>query len=121
MINKVPAPVLSARSYFNRYTEDALDLCDALSSFSSQGKATLHEISKVLGLPGKPESVDGGEVHRHFQDGKIQEIADYCETDIVNTYRVWLRYELVSRKAESEPIRGKRKGARSISQRERRS
>jgi predicted PolB exonuclease-like 3'-5' exonuclease len=94
MINKVPAPGLSARSYFNRYTEDALDLCDALSSFSTQGKATLHEISKVLGLPGKPDSIDGGEVHRYFQDGKIQEIADYCETDIVNTYRVWLRYEL---------------------------
>ena len=69
MINKVPAPVLSARSYFNRYTEDALDLCDALSSFSSQGKATLHEISKVLGLSGKPDSIDGGEVHRYFQDG----------------------------------------------------
>jgi predicted PolB exonuclease-like 3'-5' exonuclease len=26
--------------------------------------------------------------------GRIKEIADYCETDIVNTYRVWLRYEL---------------------------
>jgi hypothetical protein len=94
MINKVSAPGLSARTYFNRYSEDALDLCDALSSFSSQGKATLHEICKVMGLPGKPDSIDGGEVHRYFQDGKIQEIADYCETDIVNTYRVWLRYEL---------------------------
>ncbi len=85
MINKVPVPGLSARPYFNRYSEDALDLCDALSSFSMQGKATLHEISKVLGLPGKPDCIDGGEVHRYFQDGKIQEIADYCETDIVNT------------------------------------
>ncbi len=94
MINKVSAPGLSARPYFNRYSEDALDLCDALSSFSMQGKATLHEISRVLGLPGKPESIDGSEVYRTFQDGKIQEIADYCETDIVNTYRVWLRYEL---------------------------
>jgi 3'-5' exonuclease len=35
----VSAPGLSARPYFNRYTEDALDLCDALSSFSAQGKA----------------------------------------------------------------------------------
>ena len=94
MINEVPAPGLSARSYFNRYSDDALDLCDALSSFSMQGKATLHEICKVMALPGKPDSIDGGEVHRYFQDGKIQEIADYCETDIVNTYRVWLRYEL---------------------------
>ena len=94
MINSVSAPGLSARPYFNRYSDDALDLCDALSSFSMQGKATLHEISRVLGLPGKPDSIDGGEVHRYFQEGKIQEIADYCETDIVNTYRVWLRYEL---------------------------
>jgi 3'-5' exonuclease len=94
MINKVPAPGLSARPYFNRYSDDALDLCDALSSFSMQGKATLHEICKVMALPGKPDSINGGEVYRYFQDGKIQEIADYCETDIVNTYRVWLRYEL---------------------------
>jgi predicted PolB exonuclease-like 3'-5' exonuclease len=94
MINAVAAPGLSARPYFNRYSDDALDLCDVLSSFSSQGKATLHEISKVMGLPGKPDSIDGGEVYRYFQEGKIKEIADYCETDIVNTYRVWLRFEL---------------------------
>ena len=37
---------------------------------------------------------DGGEVERYFHEGKIKEIADYCESDIVNTYRVWLRYEL---------------------------
>ena len=79
------------RPYFNRYTEDAIDLCDALSSFSPQGKATLHEISMVMSLPGKPKGIDGGEVERYFHEGKIKEIADYCETDIVNTYRVWLR------------------------------
>jgi predicted PolB exonuclease-like 3'-5' exonuclease len=36
----------------------------------------------------------GGEVARYCLDGRIKEVADYCETDIVNTYRVWLRYEL---------------------------
>jgi predicted PolB exonuclease-like 3'-5' exonuclease len=30
----------------------------------------------------------------YFREGKIQEIADYCETDVLNTYRVWLRFEL---------------------------
>ena len=34
------------------------------------------------------------EVHKYFREKRIQEIADYCETDIVNTYRVWLRHEL---------------------------
>jgi predicted PolB exonuclease-like 3'-5' exonuclease len=94
MINEVSAPGLSARAYFNRYTDDAVDLCDVLSSFSAQGKASLNELCKVMGLPGKPDGIDGSEVHRYFREGRIKEIADYCETDIVNTYRVWLRYEL---------------------------
>ena len=47
-----------------------------------------------MGLPGKPKGIDGGEVERYFREGKIKEVADYCETDVVNTYRLWLRYEL---------------------------
>ena len=94
MAHGVSAPGLSARAYFNRYSEDAIDLCDALSSFSSQGKAGLHEISRIMGLPGKPKGFDGGEVERYFREGKIKEIAGYCETDVIGTYRVWLRYEL---------------------------
>ncbi|MGC1591653.1 MAG: hypothetical protein WA770_16240, partial [Pseudolabrys sp.] len=77
-----------------RYTDDAIDLCDVLSSFAPQAKATLHEICKVMGLSGKPAGIHGGEVARYCLEGKIKEVADYCETDIVNTYRVWLRYEL---------------------------
>ena len=94
MIHAVAAPGLTARPYFNRYTEDALDLCDVLSSFAPHTKASLNELSKIMGLPGKPDSIDGAEVERYFLDRKIKEITDYCETDVVNTYRVWLRYEL---------------------------
>ena len=94
MINQVSAPGLSLRPYFNRYTDDAVDLCDALSSFNSQAKTTLNEMSKIMGLLGKPDGIDGSKVGQYFREGKIKEIADYCETDIVNTYRIWLRYEL---------------------------
>jgi 3'-5' exonuclease len=94
MIHGVSAPGLAARLYFNRYTEDAVDLCDILSSFAPHAKASLNELSKIIGLPGKPEGIDGNEVERYFLEGRIKEIADYCETDVVNTYRVWLRYEL---------------------------
>ena len=52
------------------------------------------EICRIIGLPGKPKGFDGGEVERHYHEGKIKEIADYCEADVVGTYRVWLRYEL---------------------------
>ena len=65
-----------------------------LSSFSSQAKATLHELCRVMGLPGKPDGMTGAEVEKYYRDGHIREIAEYCESDVVSTYRVWLRYEL---------------------------
>lgn len=94
MVHGVAAPGLSLRAYFHRYTDDAIDLCDVLSSFSSQGRATLHELSRVMGLPGKPDGISGAEVEQYYRDGRLREIAEYCESDVVNTYRVWLRYEL---------------------------
>jgi 3'-5' exonuclease len=94
MLNKIAAPGLSMRPYFNRYSEDAYDLCDVLSSFSPGGKATLDEISRIMGLPGKPGDISGKDVERYYLEGRIKEIANYCETDVVNTYRVWLRHEL---------------------------
>src|SRR4029434_8354441 len=51
MVHGVAAPCLSSRPYFNRYTDDAIDLCDVLSSFAPQGKATLNELSRVMGVP----------------------------------------------------------------------
>lgn len=72
-MTKVRFKVLSRRD-----TEDAFDLCDAFFSFSPQGKASLHEISKVMGMheiskvmgmPGKPDHIDGSEVHGYFLDG----------------------------------------------------
>lgn len=94
MVNRVAAPGLSMRPYFNRYAEDAIDLCDVLSSFNRQAKTTLHELCRVMGLPGKPDDMSGADVERRYREGRIREIADYCETDVVNTYRIWLRYEL---------------------------
>jgi 3'-5' exonuclease len=94
MVHKVPAIGLAARNYFHRYTDDAIDLCDVLSSFAPGGKSTLHELCRVMGLPGKPDAINGADVDRYFREGRINEIAEYCESDVVNTYRVWLRHEL---------------------------
>jgi predicted PolB exonuclease-like 3'-5' exonuclease len=62
MIHGVSASGLATHLYFNRYTEDAVDLCDILSSFAPHSKASLNELSKIMGLPGKPEGIDGNEV-----------------------------------------------------------
>jgi Predicted 3'-5' exonuclease related to the exonuclease domain of PolB len=72
VVGNSEAPGLAARPYFNRYTEAAIDLCDidlcdVLSSFSSHAKTTLHELCRVMGLPGK-EGMRGDEVEKYYRD-----------------------------------------------------
>jgi 3'-5' exonuclease len=94
LIHGVCAPGLAARAYFNRYTEDAIDLCDVLASFNPQCRASLNELCRMMGLEGKPDGICGGDVENYFRSGRIREVAAYCENDVVSTYRVWLRHEL---------------------------
>ena len=72
----------------------ALDLCDALASYVPTAKVKPDEISKILGLTGKPDGIDGSRVEEMVLAGQIEEVARYCESDVLNTYRVWLVYEL---------------------------
>ena len=94
MVNRVSAAGLQVRPYFHRNSDDALDLCDALASYGSGAKMKLDEISRIVGLAGKPQGVDGSKVEGMVNAGQIAEVAHYCESDVLNTYRVWLIYEL---------------------------
>jgi predicted PolB exonuclease-like 3'-5' exonuclease len=42
----------------------------------------------------KSGGIDGSQVEAYFNAGRIQEIADYSKSDVINTYRLWLRHEL---------------------------
>jgi 3'-5' exonuclease len=92
MAHGAEAPGLSLRPYFNR-SPKTRSIC-AMYCLSSQAKASLHELCRVMGLPGKPNGMKGAEVEKYYRDGHIREVAEYCESDVLNTYRVWLRYEL---------------------------
>jgi predicted PolB exonuclease-like 3'-5' exonuclease len=94
MLNRVSAGGLQVRPYFRRYSDDALDLCDALASYAGSAKVKLDEISRIIGLAGKPQGLDGSKVEAMVAAGQIDEVARYCESDVLNTYRVWLVYEL---------------------------
>ena len=61
-----------------------------LSSFAPGAKAGLHELCRVIGLQGKPDAINGADVDRYFREGRIRDIAEYCESDVVNT----LQHEL---------------------------
>jgi predicted PolB exonuclease-like 3'-5' exonuclease len=94
MMLAVSAPGLAARAYFDRAGTDTVDLCHLLSAQQRHARVSLDQLSRALGLPGKPAGVDGTAVESLFAAGKHEEIAAYCESDVVNTYRCWLRYEL---------------------------
>ena len=94
MTCSVSAPGFSARPYFDRSDSATVDLCDLLSGQERHARASLDELARLLELPGKPAGVDGQAVEGMFAEGKHDEIAAYCRSDVVNTYRCWLRYEL---------------------------
>ena len=104
MVNRIPAVGLQVRQYFHRYTEDALDLCDVLGSYVPGAKVKLDDVSKILRLSGKPVGIDGSRVEEMVLAGQIEDVSWYCETDVLNTYRVWLVYELFRGAITSEQL-----------------
>lgn len=79
-------------SYTSRYSMDwHCDLLEALSSFGASARIRLNEVCSILGFPGK-FGVDGSKVATMYEEGKVAEIRDYCETDVLNTYLVYLRW-----------------------------
>ncbi|HSI24991.1 MAG TPA: 3'-5' exonuclease, partial [Methylotenera sp.] len=56
--------------------------------------APLDDLAKLCGFPGKL-GMDGSKVWEAFKAGKIEEIRNYCETDVANTHLVYLRFQLM--------------------------
>ena len=81
-------------NYLSRYHTRHLDLMDHLAMYTGRANAPLDDLAKLCGFPGKM-GVDGSQVWSLYQEGRLQEIRDYCETDVVNTYLVYCRYQLL--------------------------
>jgi predicted PolB exonuclease-like 3'-5' exonuclease len=80
-------------NYLNRYHARHVDLMDVLSAYQARGRASLEHVALLLGLPGKL-GMSGEQVYDYWKAGRRGEIRAYCETDVLNTYLVWLRFEL---------------------------
>ena len=81
-------------NYLSRYHTRHLDLMDHLAMYTGRANAPLDDLAKLCGFPGKM-GVDGSQVWSLYQEGRLQEIRDYCETDVVNTDLVYCRYQLL--------------------------
>ena len=81
-------------NYLSRFHWRHLDLMDALAGFQFRGRAGLDQIASMLGFPGKL-GMSGDKVWSTWLDGGVDAIRDYCETDVLNTYLVYLRFEFM--------------------------
>jgi len=81
-------------NYISRYHTRHLDLMDLLAMYSGRANAPLDDLAKLIGFPGKL-GMDGSKVWEAYQQGKLAEIRNYCETDVVNTYLVFARFLLM--------------------------
>ena len=81
-------------NYLNRYHWRHIDLMDVLSGYQLRMAVSLDEIAILLGLPGKM-GMHGAKVWERYLEGDIEGIRQYCETDVLNTYLVYLRFELL--------------------------
>jgi predicted PolB exonuclease-like 3'-5' exonuclease len=81
-------------SYLGRYHTRHLDLMDVLAMYQPRASAGLDVMSRLCGFPGKL-GIDGSQVHGAFAAGRIDEIRRYCETDTMNTYLLYLRFQLM--------------------------
>lgn len=81
-------------NYQSRYSADwHCDLLDVLKDNGAMtGGLKLDEVATILGLPGKT-GVDGSQVSDMYDAGKLDEIRNYCETDVLNTYLVYLHHQ----------------------------
>ncbi len=81
-------------NYLNRYHERHTDLMDVLAAYQGRANAPLDKIAALCGFPGKM-GMSGDRVWDMYCQGEVAAIRDYCETDVLNTYLVYLRYELI--------------------------
>ena len=81
-------------NYISRYHSRHTDLMDLLAMYGGRANAPLDDLAKLIGFPGKL-GMDGSKVWEAYQQGKLAEIRNYCETDVVNTYLVYARFQLM--------------------------
>lgn len=79
-------------NYINRYHMRHIDLMDVLAKHNGRANAPLDAMAKLCGFPGKM-GMDGSQVWPAYQAGQLEQIRQYCETDVVNTYLVYCRFQ----------------------------
>ncbi len=89
-------------NYRQRYAEEFhTDLLDSLGGFGAVRNLKLDLLCTMAGIPGKYD-INGAQVTQLYYEGKLEQIKEYCQSDVLNTYWLWLKYELLRGKLTLE-------------------
>ena len=72
-----------------------MDICDVISGFGATTRPSLAEVGALCGVPTKADGLDGAQVEPMTVAGRLDDVAAYCESDVVTTYLIYLRFSLV--------------------------
>ena len=92
-------------NYLSRFHWRHIDLMDVLAGFQPRGRASLEHIATLLGFPGKL-GMSGDRVWPCWLEGGIEEIRQYCESDVLNTFLVYLRFEYMRGNLDDSQLEG---------------
>ncbi len=79
-------------NYIGRYHMRHLDLMDLLALYQPKNNAPLDMMARLCGFPGKL-GMDGAAVYPAYLKGEVDAIRRYCETDVMNTYLLYCRFQ----------------------------
>jgi len=65
-----------------------------LAMYQPRANAGLDAIARLCGFPGKL-GMDGSQVAAAVAAGKLADVRNYCECDVMNTYLVYQRFRLL--------------------------
>ncbi len=79
-------------NYLSRYHARHTDLMDVLAMYQGRAAVPMDELARLCGFAGKL-GMSGDKVWDAYCEGGLEKIRDYCETDVVNTYLLYCRFQ----------------------------
>jgi hypothetical protein len=102
-------------NYLSRFHWRHIDLMDVLSGFQNRARASLEDMAALLELPGKM-GFSGDKVWDAYLAGKLPAIRNYCETDVLNTYLIYLRFEFMRGRLDANGLQAEQQRVRDMLQ-----
>ncbi|PIE46860.1 MAG: 3'-5' exonuclease [Gammaproteobacteria bacterium] len=107
MLHKLSAPALfntkQRPDYLYRYGDMHIDLMDKLSMFNGYNRQTLDVVASLCGFAGK-QDVNGSMVVDLVKANKWDSLHTYCESDVLNTWLIYLRWQLLIGNIDNEQM-----------------